>query len=88
MTTSVLRQLPRKSRIMSPVRNAAIAPSTSTPVIAARTKSDWSKRSLISMPGGAEARIAGSSSFSCLTIVRVDAPPFLMTVSSAERRPS
>src|SRR5207249_10790443 len=40
------------------------------------------------MPGGAAARIVGSSSFSCLTIVSVEAPPFLITVSSAERRPS
>ena len=40
MTTSVLRQLPRKSRIMRPVRKAAMAPSVSTPAMAARTKSD------------------------------------------------
>ena len=40
ITTRVLRQLPRKSRIITPVRNAATAPSVSTPVIAARTKSD------------------------------------------------
>src|SRR5437867_9996345 len=40
------------------------------------------------MPGGAAARIVGSSSLSCLTIVSVEAPPFLITVSSAERRPS
>ena len=39
-TTRVLRQLPRKSRIMTPVKHAAIAPSVSTPVMAARTKSD------------------------------------------------
>ncbi len=40
MTTSVLRQLPRKSRIMRPVRKAAIAPSVNTPAMAARTNSD------------------------------------------------
>ena len=88
ITTSVLRQLPRNSKIMTAVRSAAIAPSVSTPAIAARTKSDWSNSSLISIPGGAAARIVGKSSFSCLTIVSVEAPPFLMTVSSAERRPS
>ena len=40
ITTSVLRQLPRNNRIITPVSSAAIAPSVSTPVIAARTKSD------------------------------------------------
>jgi hypothetical protein len=40
MTARVLRQLPRKRRIMTAVRKAAIAPSTSTPAIAARTNSD------------------------------------------------
>ena len=39
-TISVLRQLPRKSRIMTPVRHAAIAPSVTTPAMAARTNSD------------------------------------------------
>ena len=37
---SVLRQLPRKSRIMSAVRHAAITASRNTPLIEARTKSD------------------------------------------------
>ena len=39
---SVLRQLPRNSRIIRPVRAAAIAASRITPEIAARTKIDWS----------------------------------------------
>ena len=37
-TMSVLRQLPRKSRIISAVRPAAMAASLSTPSTAARTK--------------------------------------------------
>ena len=37
-TISVLRQEPRNSRIINPVRPAAIAPSRTTPLIAARTK--------------------------------------------------
>ena len=37
---SVLRQLPRNSRIMSPVSAAAITASRTTPVMAARTKTD------------------------------------------------
>ena len=39
-TISVLRQLPRNSRIISPVSTAAISASRSTPLIAARTKTD------------------------------------------------
>ena len=39
---SVLRQLPRNSRIMSAVSAAAITASRTTPAIAARTKIDWS----------------------------------------------
>ena len=39
-TISVLRQLPRNSRIIKPVRTAAIAASFTTPLIAARTNSD------------------------------------------------
>ena len=39
-TIRVLRQLPRNSRIMRPVRPAAIRASRSTPSIAARTKTD------------------------------------------------
>ena len=38
MTMSVLRHEPRNSRIISPVRQAAIAPSRTTPVTAALTK--------------------------------------------------
>ena len=36
----VLRQLPRKTRIMNPVRQAAITPSRTTPLIDARTNMD------------------------------------------------
>jgi len=39
-TITVLRQLPRNSRIISPVSAAAISASFSTPLIAARTKID------------------------------------------------
>ena len=44
---SVLRQLPRKSRIISAVRHAAITASRTTPEIAARTKIDWSASGVI-----------------------------------------
>ena len=36
----VLRQLPRNTRIISAVRHAAITASRTTPLMAARTKSD------------------------------------------------
>ena len=51
-TTRVLRQLPRKSRIINAVRHAAIKPSRKTPLIAARTKIDWSNSWLISSSFG------------------------------------
>jgi hypothetical protein len=40
----VLRQLPRKTKIMNPVRHAAIKASRTTPSIDASTKMDWSER--------------------------------------------
>ena len=39
---NVLRQLPRNSRIKSPVSAPAIRASRTTPEIAARTNTDWS----------------------------------------------
>ena len=39
-TMMVLRQLPRNSRIIRPVRKAAMTASRSTPLMAARTKMD------------------------------------------------
>ena len=39
-TISVLRQLPRKSRIIKPVRQAAMRASRTTPWMEARTKMD------------------------------------------------
>ena len=39
---NVLRQLPRKRRIITAVRHAAITASRMTPFTAARTKIDWS----------------------------------------------
>ena len=44
---SVERQLPRKIRIMTAVRQAAIMASRTTPLMAPRTKIDWSERALI-----------------------------------------
>jgi hypothetical protein len=49
---SVLRQLPRKVRIIKAVRHAAISVSLTTPLIAPRTKIDWSARGAICNWGG------------------------------------
>jgi hypothetical protein len=52
---SVLRQLPKNTRIISAVRSEAMIASRSTPLIAARTNTDWSNRPVIFMPLGAAA---------------------------------
>src|ERR1700693_1758680 len=49
---TVLRQLPRKARIMKAVRQAAISVSRTTPLIALRTKIDWSASGAICSWGG------------------------------------
>src|SRR5271165_367884 len=88
MTTRVERQEPRKRRIISAVSPAAIAPSRSTESTEAVTNTDWSNSSLISMPGGAEARATFSAFLTSLTTSTVEALPFLITLSRTERRPS
>ncbi len=77
---SVLRQLPRKRRIMSAVRQAAMVASRMTPEIEARTNSDWSTSTCTSREGGSAGLSAASSTFTRLTTARVDAFPFLSTV--------
>ncbi len=49
---SVLRQLPRKMRIIRPVRAAAMTASRITPSTEARTKMDWSASGCIFRSGG------------------------------------
>ena len=44
---SVLRQEPRNSRIIIPVRPAAMSASVTTPLIAALTNTDWSNIGVI-----------------------------------------
>ncbi len=88
ITTSVDRQEPRKIRIISAVRPAAIAPSRSTPFTEFVTNIDWSNSSLTLSPAGAAARIACSALFTPLTTASVEALPFLITLSSTARWPS
>ena len=72
---SVLRQLPRNSRIISAVRQAAITASRTTPLIDARTNSDWSASGLISSSGGSAGLDRGSAALTSLTMSSVDALP-------------
>ena len=58
---TVLRQLPRNSRIMAAVRHAAISASRITPSIAAFTNSDWSNSGVIFRSCGSAAAAVGSS---------------------------
>ena len=77
-TISVLRQLPRNSRIIKPVRPAAIKASRTTPLMEARTKTDWSASAVTFSSGVTLARILGSASFTafddgqrgCLAVAR------------------
>ncbi len=87
ITTRVDRHDPRNSRIISAVRPAAMAPSRNTPVIDCLTNTDWSNSSLMCRPAGAAARAVTRALRTALTTVNVDALPFLITLSSTERRP-
>ena len=88
ITTSVDRQEPRKIRIISAVRPAAMAPSRNTPLTELLTNTDWSNSSVTLSPAGAAARIACRAYLTPLTTASVEALPFLITLSRTERRPS
>ena len=62
---SVLRQLPRKSRIIKPVRPAAMTASRTTPLMAARTKIDWSPSGSIFSSGGSGRRRRAAAGRGC-----------------------
>ena len=85
---TVLRQLPRKMRIMSAVRQAAMIASRTTPSMAARTNSDWSASGVILRLGGTCGLTISSLSRMPWTMSRVEASPVLMTESSEARCPS
>ncbi len=85
MTTSVDRHEPRKTRIISAVRPAAIAPSRSTPLIDETTRTDWSNSSLMLRPDGAAARATCSACLTALTTASVEALPFLMMLRLHQR---
>ena len=85
---SVLRQLPRNSRIKRPVSAPAISASRITPEIAARTNTDWSLSGSIFNSGGSDARICGNFSLMLLMMSMVEALPVLRTLIKTARRPS
>ena len=84
----VLRQLPRNSRIISPVRAAAMTASRITPEMAARTNTDWSLSASILSFGGSAARICGSFSLMLLMMSIVEALPVFSTFINTARLPS
>ena len=86
-TITVLRQLPRNIRIMRPVRNAALTASRTTPSMAARTNTDWSNNCRTRSSEVRLASILGRVRLTLSTTARVEALPFLNTVSRAPRRP-
>ena len=83
----VLRQLPRNSSTMAAVSAAAISASTTTPLTAALTNTDWSNSGVIEMSGGITCAARGSSARRLATMSSVLAPPFFSTDSSTPRSP-
>ncbi len=74
---SVLRQLPRKSRIIRAVRHAAMIASWMTPVIAPRTKIDWSASRSTFSSGGSVLATRGIAARMLSTTSSVEASPAL-----------
>ncbi len=85
---SVLRQLPRNSRIIRAVRHAATIASWRTPEIAPRTKMDWSASRSMWSSGGRVLATRGIAARMLSTTSRVEASPAFSTVSRVPRRPS
>ena len=83
----VLRQLPRKTRIMIAVRQAAITASRMTPWIEARTNTDWSAILRISSAGGRLAAIVDSCSLTWSMMSSVEAEPVFMIETIVARWP-
>ena len=84
---SVLRQLPRNSRIISAVRQAAITASRTTSATAALTKIDWSPIALMWSCGGIVCSTRGNSARMSSTTLIVDALPAFRTVTNTPRWP-
>ena len=72
-TITVLRQLPRNTRISTETRIEEMIASRTTFSTAARTNTDWSKSSCSSSPFGAAACTSGSAARAASTTARVEA---------------
>src|ERR1035437_8250092 len=85
---TVERQLPRKTRIMMAVRQAAMMASRTTPSMAPRTKIDWSESELICNCGGNWPLMAMSLFCTPLMMSSVeDEPIFMMLMRTARVAP-
>src|ERR1700720_2383896 len=85
---SVLRQLPKNSRIRRPVSAPAITAARITPEIAERTNTDWSLVDSILSALGSDARISGNFRYMLSMISIVEDLPVLSTLIKTDRRPS
>ncbi len=72
-TITMLRQLPRNRPTISDTSSDEMIASRTTPPIAPRTNTDWSKSIFSSRPLGAAALICGSTSRTASTTASVDA---------------
>ena len=87
-TISVLRQLPRNSRIIRPVRPAAISASRTTPCDrGAHEDRLVGERASPSAPAERWPESCGSAAFTALTIDSVEALPLRVMVISTPREP-
>jgi len=78
-TAAVARILPRKTRIMIPVRTSPMAPSWMRFSIALRTNTDWSKTTLATSSFGTSTRPATAARMPSTTAMVLASPPCLST---------
>ncbi len=86
-TITVLRQLPRNTRISTETRIEEMMASRITFCTAARTNTDWSKSSFSSSPCGAAAWISGNASRAASTTASVEASACLRMARYTARLP-
>src|SRR6201990_1589710 len=77
ITATVARTLPRKSRIIRPVRQRPMAPSLMTFLIAVLTKTDWSKTTLVFRASGMSSKWAVALRTPLTMVIVLESPPCL-----------
>ncbi len=85
---SVERQLPRNSKIIMPVKTAAMMASRTTAMTDAWTKPDWSLTAFNSTPAGNVSLMPGSNFLTPSIMSSVDAEPVFKIVIRTALRPS